>query len=131
MKEYLDEHVVSISQPAPSKVSKELRPETLSLFYGGYIFMFTAFKYKQIFDAPSSWLKKIGKRDAALVRKLMIVLPYAKDASDRLEIKSSLYKRLKGLGCEAEVKFMSYEYGRCRCETCVLRQEGSKIRGEE
>lgn len=128
MEDHLWEHVVGVSQPALSKVSKQLRTETLAIFYGEPIFMFTAFKFQEIFEAPMAWMKQIGSHNAALVEKVMVVLPRMSGLYGRILIKAWLSRQLKSVGAEPVVKLKSYKYGRCRCETCVLRKEESKIR---
>ncbi|KAK4502256.1 hypothetical protein PRZ48_005681 [Zasmidium cellare] len=130
MEEHLKEHVVGISQPALSKVSKQLRPEMLSLFYGEHIWMFAASAQSLIFHVSEKWLRNIGKTNAAFVKDITLVWPHASAILFDQWIKDLIGRDLKSVQCEAKVTFRSFGWdyrGHCYCETCVLPKETAKL----
>lgn len=131
MEDHLDKHVVSIAQPALSRVSKQLRHETLSIFYGNHIWNFTVSKDERISDAPWAWLEKIGPANAALVKKIMIVLPDTKDVEGKLKLTWKVKQTLYKCGYYADVLLMSCPWGFCRCETCVTRRMSATVAEEQ
>lgn len=115
--------MVGVSQPALSKVNKQIRAETLSIFYGESWYVFTVFNYHKIFSEPSKWLQRIGPANARLVDKIEIVLPYAKDEEWKEDTVRELKKHLEWLGFQKTPLLRSRAYGKCRCEDCILPKE--------
>lgn len=140
MQDHLKHHVVSISPPALIKVSKQIRKETLPMFYGGgeHVFLFTLFPGEERFDAAPKWLQSIGRANASMIRHILAVSPL-KCVSEEKTFKEWLAEWVDGLGLAAKWRVLEYplperdvrhRFGRvtdddyCTCETCFMPLEG-------
>lgn len=116
-------HIDRIAQSALTMVNKQIRMETLPIFYGAQSFLFTIFGR----DAKNSvfkWLRTIGQRNASYLRSIKIV--YRKKR-DRRYIMEELLPSIKKLGVRTEagvVMAIRFEYPFCYCEGCILNLLG-------
>ena len=117
-------HITRISQPELTKVSKQVRDETLSIFYGNRSFLFTLMNTEIDGLTVRKWLRTIGKENAAKLRTLKIVY---RTKADRRYVKEDLMREMKKLGVKTDedvvmVKRLQYPY--CYCEHCTRKLLG-------
>ena len=109
-----------VEQPALTKVSKEVRNDTLPIFYGSHCFMFTLFDRNTESASIFKWVRNIGKDSAALLREVKIVVRTKRDGK---YVENELKPALKKLGLNAhggtDAKVVKLRFPFCYCETCV------------
>lgn len=114
-----------VEQPALTKVSKEVRNDTLPIFYGSHSFLLTLFDRDADIASIFKWFRKIGKENAALLREVKIVV---RTKGDKKYAQTELKRALKKRGLNADggtiVKVVKLRYPFCYCEYCVRNAIG-------
>ena len=113
-----------VEQPALTKVSKQVRDETLPIFYGSQSFLLTLFDREVDSASIFKWVRTIGKDNAGLLRKVSIVVRSNKDLK---YAENELIPALKRQGLKTEgrdVKVLRLPYPNCYCEGCVRKVLG-------
>jgi len=110
----------NIVQPSLTRVSKQVRNDTLSIFYGKHYFYFALRNITTDRKIITRWLRKIGPQNASLLRKLVIV--YSKKENVRY-YRKTLSKEMAALGVNVDgaVKVQRTKYPYCTCNVCVGR----------
>ncbi|KAK3711206.1 hypothetical protein LTR37_009800 [Vermiconidia calcicola] len=101
-------HTHSVAQPGLTKVSKQIREETLSMLYGTHTFLVTLME------------KNI---DGGLICKWLRTIVYRKK-KDKHYIEKELMKAMEKLGVRTDdgvLKVKTLEYPFCYCEGCIRR----------
>lgn len=62
-----------VEQPELTKVSRQIRNDTLPIFYGSHIFLFTLFDRDVDATSICKWMSRIGRHNVSLLRKVIIV----------------------------------------------------------
>lgn len=120
-------HTDRVVQPELTKVNKQVRVETLQLFYGsGQSFLFTLFDKDTDSISIFKWLRTIGKHNASLLRSVKIVYRKKKD---RKFIEMTLLPAINKLGVRTEAKqpvvvVTRLTYPFCYCEECIRKLLG-------
>lgn len=114
-------HIDSTSQPALTMINKQIRQETLPMFYGIQSFLFTLFERASDSVSIFKWLRTIGKQNASFLRSIKIVYRKKKD---RQYIQKTLMKSMNKLGVRTDAKegvvmAIRLEYPFCYCEGCI------------
>ncbi|KAK3718515.1 hypothetical protein LTR37_005019 [Vermiconidia calcicola] len=115
------EHIQYVAQPALTEVSKEIREETLSIFYGSHTFLVTLMEKNIDGGLICKWLKTIGKANAARLSDLRLVYRKKKD---KHYIQTELMKVMEKLGVRTDdgvLTVKKLEYPFCYCEGCIRR----------
>jgi hypothetical protein len=108
-----------VEQPALTKVSKQVRNDTLPIFYGSHSFLFTLFDREVDSASIFKWVRKIGKDNAG---RLMTVKIVVRRKGDEKYAENELIPALKRQGLKTEgrdVKVIKLSYPYCYCERCV------------
>ena len=108
----------SVAQPDLAKVNKQIRTDTLSIFYGNQTFVFTVFDEK--IDAPmiGRWLKTIGWANATMLRSVKVV--YRSKKTKRF-ITKDLVPEMGRMGVKTDVvETLRFGYPYCYCEKCIM-----------
>ncbi|KAK4898662.1 hypothetical protein LTR27_003834 [Elasticomyces elasticus] len=108
------------SIPKLTRVSRDVRADTLPMYYGKHIFQFRLFHRKQDEKSMLSWLSAIGPRNASLLRNFVITFSKDKDAH---YIKRHLQPQMAKLGVRVgeAVKLVRTSYPYCSCIQCARR----------
>ncbi|KAK3617262.1 hypothetical protein LTR56_025416 [Elasticomyces elasticus] len=115
------------SAPELARVSKEVRADTLPMYYGKHTFHFRLFHGHMNQDERDqdetsllSWLSAIGARNASLLRNFVITFSKDKDAH---YIRRNLQPQMAKLGVRVgeAVKLVRTSYPHCSCVQCVRR----------
>ena len=108
-----------VEQPALTKVSKQVRNDTLPIFYGSHSFLFALFDREVDSVSIFKWVRSIGKDNAGMLRTVKIVV---RSKRDQKYVENELIPALKRLGLQTEgrdVKVFKLSYPYCYCERCV------------
>ncbi|KAK5695000.1 hypothetical protein LTR17_024713 [Elasticomyces elasticus] len=115
------------SIPKLTRVSRDVRADTLPMYYGKHTFHFRLFHGHMNQEARDqdetsllSWLSAIGPRNASLLRNFVITFSRDKDAH---YIRRNLQPRMAKLGVRVgeAVKLVRTVYPHCSCIQCVRR----------
>jgi hypothetical protein len=107
---------VDIAQPPITRVSKLVRDEALSIWYGKHTYYFALRDDGRII---TRW-RKIGPRSASMLRKMVIV--YSRKEAAKCYLKT-LREQMAGLGVKVDeaVTLVRTKYPYCTCSNCVTR----------
>lgn len=112
-----------VEQPALTRVCKEVRDDTLLMFYGGTSFLFTIFDRKIDTTSLFKWLRTIGKQNAGFLARIKIVVRNKKTTE---YVQKELIPALRKLGVRTEdddgvevVQVTKLTYPYCFCEHCI------------
>lgn len=113
--------VWKVAPPDMAKVSKQVREETLSIYYGDHTFLVTLLDRDIDSETICEWLETIGERSAASLRNVKLVYRTKKDL---YYIEKELMPAMHKLGMRntddvVELKRLRYPY--CYCEGCIRR----------
>lgn len=114
-------HIDRIAQPSLTRVNKQIRSETLPIFYSAQAFLFTLFDRKIDSISILEWLRTIGKQNASFIRDIKIVYRKKKD---RQYIMKTMLPIMKRYGVSTEAKegvlmAMRLVYPFCYCERYI------------
>lgn len=126
MDTHVREHTVPAAPPALTQVSRQVRAETLPMFYGGdHVFFVSAVRRADGLDEVREWLEAMGGDNVALAREVRVALPKGVEPERVKRVEGTLRELSGGLGEGGKWKVVeSVEAaGGCRCETCVLPKE--------
>ena len=117
-----------VKQPALSKASKQVRFETLSIFYGQHSFLFTLFDRGIDSRSIFKYIRTIGKDSVGMLRDVKIVV---RSKADQKYVENELIEMLKKLGLSTDngtiVGVVKLPYPFCYCENCIRRAIGESV----
>lgn len=125
--QHAEHHTLSTAQPSLAEVCQQVRSDTLSVFYGFRVFLFTLFDTEIDGFAIEKWLQTIGPANTRMLRAVAIVCRKKKQL---LYVEKTLVPIMKKLGVRVEdIVFRSVRVGYpfCFCETCVMRAASLSI----
>jgi hypothetical protein len=105
-----------------TRVSRQVRHDTLPMYYGSHSFLFTLFNLKSDGESIIGWLNTIGPVNAGLLRDLKIVYRTKKLIHI---LQKGILPKMRELGVKDDavtVKRLPYPY--CYCEGCVRKLIG-------
>lgn len=108
-----------VEQPALTKVSTQVRKDTLPIFYGNHSFLFTLFDREVDGASILKWVRKIGEENAGMLRTVKIVV---RNKDDQKYAENELIRLLKKQGLKTEerdVTILKLPSPYCYCELCV------------
>ena len=113
--------VSRLAQPEIMKVSKQVREDTLSIFYGSHTFLVTLMDKNIDGRTIRQWLETIGRKNASRLRDVKLVYRTKKD---RRYIEGRLLPAMRRLSVRTDegmvdVKRLTYPF--CYCEGCIRR----------
>ncbi|TKA29783.1 hypothetical protein B0A50_03147 [Salinomyces thailandicus] len=122
------DNTATVEHPALTQVSKQVRADTLPMFYGRRIFVFTLFDRQANSQSIVEWLARIGDNADLL---LMVAIVCRKKA-DRKYFRKVLRPMMEDLGLRDGVTIsVRLEYPFCYCERCILEATRAKFQSLE
>ena len=120
-------HASRVAQPELTKVSQQVRRETLSVFYGIHSFLFTLMDVGIDGVNIRNWLRTIGKENAARLENVKVV--YRNKTQGKF-VEKELLPAMATLGVRKDegvvtVKRLPYPY--CYCESCIRKAVGEQL----
>jgi hypothetical protein len=116
-----------VEQPELTKVSKQVRNDTLPIFYGSHSFLFTLFDREIDTASIFKWMRAIDKDNAALLREVKIVVRSKRDMKyAENKLKPALKKQGLDVDGRTDVKVVKLQYPFCYCEGCVRKALGER-----
>ena len=112
---------LSVCQPDLTKATRQVRDETLTVFYGSSTFVLTLFDISIDGAAIESWLQAIGAQSTSYLRRIKIIYRRKKTAK---YIKKKLLSTMEQLGIrsatEGVVVATRLKCPFCYCEKCIM-----------
>ncbi|KAK4898663.1 hypothetical protein LTR27_003835 [Elasticomyces elasticus] len=100
-----------IAQPAVTHTSKQVRADTLPMFYGTHTFYFVLRDQYQDESMIERWLSTIGRDNAVRLCKIVAIYTTKRHAA-----------AMRKLGVRSGVvKLMRTSYPHCACKRCVMK----------
>ncbi|KAK3617261.1 hypothetical protein LTR56_025415 [Elasticomyces elasticus] len=108
-----------IIQPPITRTSKQVRADTLPMFYGTHTFYFVLRDRYQEETIIERWLSKIGRTNAGRLCKVFAIYTTKQDGKDFTKYTAAAMRKL---GVRSGViELMRTSYPHCACNRCVLR----------
>ncbi|KAK5127963.1 hypothetical protein LTR85_005080 [Meristemomyces frigidus] len=121
---HAQEHTLPTTQPSLTMMSKQVRRDTLPMFYGNHGFVFTRFDTESDGSNIETWLEALGAANAKMLFCVVIVVRKKKQ---QLYVEKTLLPKMRQLGVRVDDIFLRsvrVGYPFCCCETCVMRTAG-------
>lgn len=116
--------VLQVLQPALTKVSKDIRNETLPMFYGQHRFVFTILsrsgtQRERDFEEIFKWLRAMGKRNVGMLRDVKVKIMERCDPEDLCKLETLSDFGLRNMWKTLRVEVIQS----AGCESCLLQDD--------
>ncbi|KAK4949349.1 hypothetical protein LTR10_011967 [Elasticomyces elasticus] len=108
-----------IIQPPITRTSKQVRADTLPMFYGTHTFYFVLHNQYQEETMIERWLSKIGRHNASRLCKIVAIYTTKRHSKDFTKYTVAAMRKL-GVR-SGVVELMRTSYPHCACNRCVMK----------
>ncbi|KAK5712916.1 hypothetical protein LTR17_017822 [Elasticomyces elasticus] len=108
-----------IIQPPITRTSKQVRADTLPMFYGTHTFYFVLRDQYQEETMIERWLSKIGRDNADRLCKIVAIYTTKRHGKDFNKYTAAAMRKL-GVR-SGVVELMRTSYPHCACNRCIMK----------